>query len=252
MRENKRDAEDARSKRQTHPFRVKDQLQSYIIVFRCILASLQESVSSHQFIRPSIRSTWVSYLRISFPPCSGLPRPFYPKYYFLFGQRDLLVTVSVGWSVHRSVHLSVHWLVRRSVTLNDFHSRTSKRLNVIRAVTRAGVNKHTAIKLYKTYVLPVLEYDSIAFLAAPKLNMNKLQRIQNEAIRACLKIPCYVRTDLLHECAGLEIIVDRLKRHNLRLLNQMSQRNKNVHDLHISQLQMAHLFPKSPLDLLLS
>ena len=139
-----------------------------------------------------------------------------------------------------------------SIHLNDIHSRTSKRLNVIRAVTRAGVDKHTAIKLYKTYILSVLEYGSIAFLAAPKLNMNKLQRIQNEAIRACLKIPCYIRTDLLHECAGLELIVDRLKKHNQRLLNQMSERNENVRDLHISQPQLAHLLPKSPLDLLLS
>ena len=48
MRENKKEAEeesmlirhDARSNRQTHPFRVKHQLQSYIIIFRCILASL--------------------------------------------------------------------------------------------------------------------------------------------------------------------------------------------------------------------
>ena len=39
----------------------------------------------------------------------------------------------------------------------------------------------------------------------------RLQRIQNEAIRICLKLPKYIRTKLLHEYASLEPIDERIE-----------------------------------------
>ena len=108
------------------------------------------------------------------------------------------------------------------------------------------------MKLFKTYILPILEYGSLSFIAAPKLNLEKLQKIQNSAIRVCLKLPRYIRISLLHECAGLEPIYDRLKRVNVKLLNSMSNHNEDVRDLIVSQPELSHLCPKSPLDHIIS
>ena len=136
--------------------------------------------------------------------------------------------------------------------IDEVEARANKRLNVIRAVTRAGVDKCVAMKLFKTYILPILEYGSLSFIAAPKLNLEKLQKIQNSAIRVCLKLPRYIRISLLHECAGLEPIYDRLKRVNVKLLNSMSNHNEDVRDLIVSQPELSHLCPKSPLDHIIS
>ena len=133
----------------------------------------------------------------------------------------------------------------------DLHTRAVKRLSVLRAVVRAGVDKNVAMRLYKTYILPIMEYGSISFIAAPKLNLDKLQKVQNEAIRVCLKLPSYIRIDLLHESAGLEPIATRLKKHNLHLLSRMLNQNEHVRDLCSTQPDLSHLCPKSPLDTLL-
>ena len=136
--------------------------------------------------------------------------------------------------------------------ITDLQSRAARRINVLRAVSRAGVDKKTAMKLYKTYILPIIDYGSISFIAAPSLNLEKLQKIQNEAIRVCLKLPSYIRTDLIHESAGLEPVITRLKNCNLRLLSRMLNQNEHVRDLCSSQPDLSHLCPKSPLDALLT
>ena len=41
-------------------------------------------------------------------------------------------------------------------------------------------------------------------------NIQKLQKVQNEFIRVCLKLPKYILTRLLHEAAGLEMVNERL------------------------------------------
>ena len=51
--------------------------------------------------------------------------------------------------------------------------------------------------------------------------MMQLQRIQNEFIRVCLKIPAYIRSDLLHESAALSFLKERLISLNHKLVNSM-------------------------------
>ena len=74
------------------------------------------------------------------------------------------------------------------------------------------------IPLYKIYVRPLFEYGSISFLP---VRISQLQRIQNEFIRLCLKLPAYLRNDLIHESAGLELLKDRLIALNSKLMKKM-------------------------------
>ena len=83
-----------------------------------------------------------------------------------------------------------------------------------------GVENHVLIRLFKTYVRPLIEYGSICFLPA---DINRLQKIQNEFIRLSLKLPRYIRTSLIHEAAGIELVEKRLMDLNQRLLRKMTE-----------------------------
>ena len=96
------------------------------------------------------------------------------------------------------------------------------------------------MRLYKVYVLSLIEYGSAAFMAISKMNFAKLQRVQNIAIRICLNLPRYIRVELLHEYAGIGTIIDRLSRTNKQLLKSMAVNNEH----HLGML------PRSPLDVL--
>ena len=61
-------------------------------------------------------------------------------------------------------------------------SRANKRLAVLRFLARAGTKPEVTIKLYKVYVRSLFESGSVAFVSAPKYQLDKLQKIQNEAI----------------------------------------------------------------------
>ena len=93
------------------------------------------------------------------------------------------------------------------------------------------------MRLYKVYVLSLIEYGSAAFMAISKMNFAKLQRVQNIAIRICLNLPRYIRVEL--EYAGIDTIIDRLSRTN-KLLKSMAVNNEH----HLGML------PRSPLDVL--
>ena len=128
--------------------------------------------------------------------------------------------------------------------------RANKRLNVLRVTTRAGVDKDVAMRLYKTYVLPLIEYGSISFIAAPKPTIDKLQKIQNEAIRICLRLPRYIRVDLLHEYAGICTIRQRLEKLNTKLLSSMMNNNEDIRELMRNHDSIHDIKPRSPHDVL--
>ena len=114
-------------------------------------------------------------------------------------------------------------------------NRSSKRLNVLKFLSRSGVEAPILMKLYQCYILSLFEYGCPSFVAAPKEQFSRLQRIQNDAIRACLKLPSYIRTSLIHEYAGIAQVRDRLCETGTRLLNKMS-----IHNDHVKQLIETH------------
>ena len=67
-------------------------------------------------------------------------------------------------------------------------NRSSKRLNVLKFLSRSGVEAPILMKLYKCYILSLFEYGCPSFVAAPKEQFSRLQRIQNDAIRACSQV----------------------------------------------------------------
>ena len=133
--------------------------------------------------------------------------------------------------------------------INDICARAYQRLNVLRALAWAGTSPQVTMRLYKMYIRPLLEYGSSSFIAASKTKLERLQKVQNEAIRCCLRLPRYIRIDLLHEYAGIDRVEERLKKLNTHLLESMARVNEDVKKLVDDQHIHEHSLPKSPLDI---
>ena len=103
---------------------------------------------------------------------------------------------------------------------SEVEKKAASRLNVFKLLVKNGIENEILIRLYKIYVRPVFEYGSIAFLPA---DTRRLQQLQNEFIRLSLKLPRYIRTSLIHEAAGLEMVEERLIDLNKGLMVKMQE-----------------------------
>ena len=124
-------------------------------------------------------------------------------------------------------------------------------MNVLKLLARAGVEPRILMKLYQCYISSLFEYGSPSFIAAPKEQIIKFERLQNEAIRISLRLPRYIRTALLHEYAGTTPLRERLRIISESLLVRMRTNNEHIKQLidnHESATTSRH---SSPLDLLL-
>ena len=135
--------------------------------------------------------------------------------------------------------------------INEITTRANQRMNVLRALSRSRVSAPVIMRLYKVYILSLIEYGSSSFIATSKGNRDKLQRVQNEAIRLCLNLPRYIRIDLLHEYAGIDRIWDRLIKTNRRLLGSMTVSNEHIRKMAQDQPLNHGMLPVSALDLLM-
>jgi hypothetical protein len=139
-----------------------------------------------------------------------------------------------------------------STHISEIIGRANKRLNVLKVLSRAGTTPKTIIKLYHLYIRPLFEYGSAAFRAAPKEQIEKMQKVQNQAIRIGLRLPSYLSINLMHEAACTQKLKDRLTDLNKKLLPTMKQNNDHV--LGLTQDRPGNVYSlniKSPMDLIL-
>ena len=108
---------------------------------------------------------------------------------------------------------------------NTVIKNASKRLGIFKLLSFGGIENEIMIQLYKTYVRPLFEYGSISLIHRSS-EINRLQQIQNKFIRTSLKIPSYIRTDLIHDSAGLETVQTRLLDLNRKLLGKMAEQDQ--------------------------
>jgi hypothetical protein len=97
-----------------------------------------------------------------------------------------------------------------------------------------------------------MEYGSIAFLNVCKTRINRFQIVQNDAIRAILKIPKYIRIQTLHDAASIPTISDRLVSLSQKHLASMEQSYPLLKTLYLKKgiNQKNELSHISPLDIL--
>ena len=71
-------------------------------------------------------------------------------------------------------------------------------------------NPEMLLTLYKSTIRPIFEYSSICSMTAAECHLEKLQLIQNQALRVILKCPAYVGINDLHDASGLPLIKTHL------------------------------------------
>ena len=76
-------------------------------------------------------------------------------------------------------------------------NKSSKKLGVLRRA-RDFLNKSTKILLYKSLVLPHLDYCDLVYMCTKDENLQKLQQIQNCVCRIILKADNYTSVRTLH------------------------------------------------------
>ena len=80
-------------------------------------------------------------------------------------------------------------------------------------------------------VRSIFEYGSVSFLHCPDATIEIMQKIQNRAIRMCLRLPRYVSLSLLHKAACLPTIKERLIQLGARMVAKMRQCNPLIRDI---------------------
>ena len=76
---------------------------------------------------------------------------------------------------------------------------------------RMYIDEHTAITIYKTMILPILEYGDTIYDGANQKILNDLQTLQNRVLRTCVHRNRYTPIILLHQLCNINKLMDRRK-----------------------------------------
>jgi hypothetical protein len=103
---------------------------------------------------------------------------------------------------------TLSWRPQYEHMIEQFDSR----VNVLRKLCFSdfGLDPKVALIVYKGYIRPVIEYGCPAFLALQKFQIDKLQTLQNKALRLCLRAPQWTPISELHKSARIPLLHDHL------------------------------------------
>ena len=106
-------------------------------------------------------------------------------------------------------------------------TKSYKRLNLLRAIAALSsqINPNTLLHLYKAIIRPIFEYSCLCIISAADTHIQKLQLVQNQAMRIISKTPAYVAIEDLHDCCGLPEIKSYLKECAQKKLNFIKKMN---------------------------
>ena len=102
-------------------------------------------------------------------------------------------------------------------------SRSYQRLNLIRMISSIS-NKskpENLLKIYESTIRSIFEYSSLCIINAAETHLDKLQLIQNQALRIVLSTPAYISIGDLHDCSGTKRLKDHLKDFARKRLNSL-------------------------------
>jgi len=96
--------------------------------------------------------------------------------------------------------------------ISKIQKKVLTRINLLKMLRGRtwGANTHTLLNLYKSYIRPVIEYGSVLTADVSKSNMNKLQILQNKALRVITQRPYDTPIKELQELCNIQMIKDRL------------------------------------------
>ena len=81
----------------------------------------------------------------------------------------------------------------------------------------------TLLLVYKTYILPVIEYGDVIIHNTNSNLLAKIQRFQNRCIKFCMGLNVRTSTTLIHKLARINMLNERRESHLLNLAYKRSK-----------------------------
>ena len=108
-------------------------------------------------------------------------------------------------------------------TLNFKHHvshviRTVLHKMTLLAKVKKYLNNDVALQIYKSMILPYLDYADVVFSGTNSGDLDKLQRLQNRCLRMCLGYDRLFSTDKAHKRAMVPFLKDRRRAHTLNFM----------------------------------
>ena len=95
------------------------------------------------------------------------------------------------------------------------------------------INENAAIQIYKTMIIPYLDYGDIITYNISNKYLNKLQPLQDRALKICFKPRIYTPSIILHRSANLALLH---KRRLCHVYNFMYKQQTNVNRLDLRKI----------------
>ena len=92
--------------------------------------------------------------------------------------------------------------------INQVHTKASKKLGILRRA-RDYLDTGTSLLLYKSLVLPHLDYCELVYMCTTIQNLNKLQLIQNGACRTILRVLTDTSIEQMHKTLEIPTLEQR-------------------------------------------
>ena len=144
--------------------------------------------------------------------------------YVIFGTRNTLehvpqdLNIKIGSEkIERVKHMKYLGMILDEKLTFDEHvhqtyTKASQKLGILRR-SREYLDTTTSLTLYKSLVLPHLDYCDIVYMCTTAQNLNRLQLIQNGACRTILKVPKDTCVDSMHQELALPTLSQRRQFH---------------------------------------
>ena len=103
------------------------------------------------------------------------------------------------------------------------------RLVQLRSIKRRS-DKHTALLVYKSMILPIMEYSAILIGSGPVWATRKLETLQNDCLRVCegIRDPRDIHVEQLHTQNGVVMLEERRHRQLLGMMYSLSRDPESV------------------------
>lgn len=159
-------------------------------------------------------SLWMSRWRQRLNPTKSQAMIFTAKG-FPSKEKNVLKIREVVLEYRESVlYLGVHFdrLLTWKPQFEHITSRFDDRMRLLRKLCHRnfGISPHVALIIYKCFIRPVIEYGCPAFLLLQKNHIDKLQVMQNQALRLALRAPRDTPLEELHKAANIHFLKTHL------------------------------------------
>lgn len=139
--------------------------------------------------------------------------------------RPLMISTTILQRVNSYVYLGINIDETLSFrkALTSVYGQTSNKMYLL-SLMRKYLNEKAAIRIFKSMVLPYMEYVFFCLNPCTDKDITKLQRLQNRGLRICYKSTVRTSVLQLHKSAKLLLVRNKIKLNTLKQMYRFIKR----------------------------